>query len=256
MRTNKPVDLGVKYSAEDFDRLGDNNALGVVVDNYDQAPGLSENIASTPPGSKLVVFGARTNEATLTQEELTAFVNMIPWTNSPLSNSQIRLNNGAFEFSGNVKTRYVSNLIKTLYPTGNYGELSPLLKLAAHLQNPALYTKMSVSVDNEAGGPAHGHLHLKVLALKVDRTDLSKDVSKMNAIDMNVGEASWARGLGFSLGLLTISNGQLDVYGTIPTGFAVGDGDPGAICKNYHGGPLLSLSPVNGGISSVLKNCE
>lgn len=257
MRTNKPIDLGVAYSAADFNRLGDNNAFGIEVGNYDAASGLSiKNISSMSPGSKLVTYGVRTNEATLTQAELTAFVNMIPWANSPLSNSQIRLEPGTFEFSGNVKARYVSNLIKAIYPAGNYGQLSPFLKLATHLQNPAVYAKMSVSIDNVAAQAAHGRMHLKVLALKVNRMDLSKDVSQMNAINMNVGQGSWAQGLPFSLGSLTVSNGQLDVYGTLPTNFAVGDSDPGVICKDYHGGSLLSLSPVNGRIDSVLESCQ
>jgi hypothetical protein len=256
MHTNKPVDLGVTYTAADFNSLSDNNAFGIGVENYDKSAGTPQNITNVASGSKLVIYGGRTNQATLTQQQLTAFVDMMPWTNSPLSNSQIRLSNGIFEFSGNVKSRYVSNLIKAVYPSGNYGQLSPLIKLASHLQNPAVYTKMSVSVDNTANGPAHGRLQLKVLALKVNRIDLSKDVSNMKAIDINVGESSWARGIGFSLGSLMVSNGQVDVYGTVPTNFAVGEGNPGAICNNYHGGSLLSLSPVSGIIGSVLKYCE
>lgn len=253
MQTNKPVDLDVRYTAADYKSLMYPNSDGVQVSNFDYLTGASKT--TTASGSKLVVYGGDTNQNTFTQEQLTAFLNTLPWTGSPLSNSQVRLTNGTVEYSGNVQAWYVSSLVKSLYPSGNYGQLGPFISLASHLDDPAVYVKAQVSVDNVTDNPSHGRLHLKVLALKINRMDLTSDVANMKPLDMSVGEASWQKGLGYSLGWLKISDGKVDTYGTIPTSFSVGNGDPNVECTDYHGGSLIALSPIDGHIGTELKQC-
>lgn len=135
------------------------------------------------------------------------------------------------------------------------GGLSPFLRLIGHLVNPAIYAKMVMSVDDVSGAPGYGQLHLKVVGLKIDHIDLTNNVNKMNAINTTIGADSWQRALAFSLGSLKVSNGQLHLYGTVPTVFDISSSDPGAICADYHGGSLLPLSPIDGHIASVVKSC-
>jgi hypothetical protein len=86
--TNKPVDLGVKYSVDDFKSLEKKTLLSV--NNYDNPGGSSKGIG-VPEGAQLVIYGTNTIQATPTQEELTAFLNLVPWTVPPVSNTQIRV---------------------------------------------------------------------------------------------------------------------------------------------------------------------
>jgi hypothetical protein len=254
MKMNKPVDLGVRYSVADFKQIQTStNSLALNVGNFS---GPANDITGVSPGKNLVVYGANTTQFTLTQEELTAFINMVPWTGSPLSNSQIRLEaNGVFEFSGNVNAAYISSLIKTLYPSSDLGRLSFVARLASYLQNPAVYIKGQLS-STGTGDPNHGNLNFKVLALKVNRTDLSTRVSDINEVNVPIGHGSNAQGIPYSVSSLTISNGQLSYYGNAPADLGVGNSNPDQICSNYHGGSLLSLSNVGGRIGSILKYCN
>jgi len=254
LKSNQPVDLGVEYSAADFRSLQQKAQLNV--GNFDQTQGLSQDIEKTAPGKQLVLYGAVSNQTTLTQQELTAFINMMPWTNSPLSNAQIRLSNGAFEFSGNIKSAYISDLIKTAYAEADYGGLNPALKLAARLYDPAVYIKANISATNVNSGPARGQLILKITALKVNRFDLSSDVSNMNEIKVTIPEGSHEQGTPYSVSTLSVLDGSLDVYGTLPTSFNVGNGDPAVICTNNHGTSIVSLNTVNGRIGSTTKYCQ
>lgn len=252
--TNRPVDLGIQYSTADFKSA--QKKTMIAVSNFDNSEGISQGIG-VAPGIHLVISGANSIQVTLTQEELTAFINLLPWTVSPLMNAQVRLNNdGTVEFSGNVDSNYVSDLIKMVYPSGDYEQLNPILKLADYLHNPAVYVKASISSINMEDGPAHGQLTLKVLALKVNRMDLTEDVSTMNEITTTVAEGNNEQGIAYSLSSLSVSDKQVQFYGTIPANFNVGGSDPSVICENLHEGSLISLNAVDGRIGSVLKYCD
>ncbi|MBX4190515.1 hypothetical protein KW794_00305 [Candidatus Saccharibacteria bacterium] len=254
MGTNNPVDLGVSYSAADFHRLQQNALFNV--SNFGQSDTSVKNIENISSGPQLVIAGANSVQTTATQQELTAFVNMVPWTGTPLSNSQLRFSDGAVEYSGNIGSAYASDLIKSIYPQNDYGQLGFLVRMAGHLHNPAVYVKFGVSVANTSNGPSHGQLSLRVLSLKVNRTDLSNDVNNLNSISLSIPEGDYAQGIAFSLSSLAVSSGQLSFYGTIPSQFSVGSGDSSALCNDNHGSSLVSLDAINGHIGSVLKHCE
>lgn len=254
MHTNKPVNLGVSYGAADFHQL-EQNAL-FSVSNFNDTSSMPKNVENLSPGSKVVIASANSIQTTVTQSQLTAFVNMIPWSGSPLSNSQLRLSDGTVEFSGNVHASYIANLIKTNYPQAKYGQLSFLVRLASHLHNPAVYAKFSVSAVNTTGGPGRGQFYLKMLALKVNRINLSDKVASMKPVNVTVPEGDGIHTLPYSLSSLAVSNGQLNFYGTIPAEFSVGAGDPSALCNQNHGGSLVSLDTTNGRIGSAIKTCQ
>jgi hypothetical protein len=167
MGTNTPVDLGVKYAEADF-RQFQNKTLSTV-SNFDGTPAAPDDKSGVAPGVQLVLYGTNTVQTNVSQEELTAFLNMTPWTASPLSHSQVRFSDGTVEFSGNVKAAYVSQLIDSLYPNGTNENLNPLIKLAGHLYNPAVYAKFNISSVSTVNGPSHGQLSFKLLALKVNQ---------------------------------------------------------------------------------------
>jgi hypothetical protein len=254
MRTNKPVDLGVNYTAEDFRNL--QRKTNLEVSNFDKTHGTPQDIDQVDPGVQLVMLGANTTEVTVTQEELTALLNMMPWTASPLSNSQLRISDGTFEFSGNIKSAYVSDLIRTIYPTTDYEQLNPILKLAGHLYNPAVYLKANISSANVTGGPSHGQLTMKIIALRVNHMDLADQVASMNELKVTVPEGSHEQGIAYSLSSLVASAGNVKLYGTMPSALSVGGGTPDVLCENIHGSSLVSLNAVNGRIGSTLKYCQ
>lgn len=253
MATNKPEDLGVRYTAADFAQIqNDTNHLTLNVTNFDSD---TKNIASVTPGSTLVIYGANSTQFSLSQEELTAFVNMLPWTASPLKNTQIRLSNDdTLELSSNISAAYVSDLIRTLDPAHTNNQLNFAAGLANHLHNPAVYARMHISSASD-GDPGHGTLHFTLLALKVNRMDLTDRVQNMQPITMRTGHGNNELGIPYSLSLLSISGGRMTYYGNAPAIFAVGDGDPGVICSHNHASSLLSLSPQNGHIGTVTTTC-
>lgn len=254
MGTNKPVDLGVKYSETDFEQFQKNTQS--TVSNFDGTPTTSKDTSHVASGTQLVLYGANSIQTNVTQEQLTAFLNMTPWKESPLSNTQVRFTDGTVEFSGNMKSDYVSALIHSLFPQGTNENLSPFIKLAGALYNPAVYAKFKISSVNTSSGPSHGQLSFEMIALKVNRMDLTNHLANANILHATIGEGSIPQGIPYSLSSLTVSNGNLDMYGTLPSNYSVGSGNPAAICNGFHGGSLLSLNSFHGKIGTTLKYCQ
>ncbi len=246
MQTNKPVDLGVQYTNADYENFQKKTLSSV--SNFDGE-------SASTPGSQLVIYGANSIQTAVTQEELTAFINTLPWSKNPLSNSQVRVSDGFVEYSGNVSSEYINDLVNTLYPSDDSIKLSPILKLAAYLQDPAVYAKFKVSVQNTTNGPSRGLLRFTIVGLKVNRMDLSGQVSNMNELTARIGSGSSEQGIPYSVSSLNAKNGTLDFYGNFPANFSVGNGDPTTICSHYHGGSIVSLGSVNGRIGSDIKYC-
>ncbi len=92
MGSTKPRDLGIKYTQADYDSAGVKNKVKIIV--VDSAPDIQ---------SSIICFGSQAIEASFTQEELTARINMNSqnWKYFPVKNVQVKINqDGTAESSG------------------------------------------------------------------------------------------------------------------------------------------------------------
>jgi len=87
---NKPIDLGVKYTQEDFNKAHAQSAV-----TYEQ-------IAGDPAASASLSFaGSHEVNNSWTSAEMTALLNDRPWKNWPVKNVQLRINpDNTVEMSG------------------------------------------------------------------------------------------------------------------------------------------------------------
>lgn len=134
--TNKPRDLGIKYTEED--RIVGHAKSGIT---YTTLP------ASTPDELSIQRFGSHKVNDTWTSAQITALMNNRPWKNWPYKNVQVKFNgDGSAEISG--------ELVKSKVP--GYGAAIAAPKQALELvmkilpADPVFYLKMKASLkDNK-----------------------------------------------------------------------------------------------------------
>jgi len=90
MGANKPVDLGVKYTQEDFNKAHAQSGVGY------------EAIAGDPAASASISFaGSHEVNTSWTSAEITSLLNNRPWKYWPIKNVQLRINpDNTIEMSG------------------------------------------------------------------------------------------------------------------------------------------------------------
>jgi len=92
MGSTKPRDLGIKYTQADYDSAGEKNKVKIIV--VDSAPDIQ---------TSMICSGSQAIEASFTQEELTARININSqnWKYFPVKNVQVKINSdGTAESSG------------------------------------------------------------------------------------------------------------------------------------------------------------
>jgi hypothetical protein len=204
MGATKPVDLGVKYTAADYASYQIKTG-GQFLD-YVNAP---DNPAK--PGKKLVFADPKFMDVSLTQEEITATLNSIGWEGRPLTNTQVRLSNGAIEVSGNLNTGRIYDFVNLVGGVGyDQGSINKALSWAKRLGGtPPVYIKANVSAVSNS-------FNLNIVSVKVGRISAPKNVAQKV---LSSGTNSAVSGLGdrFNAQSLTIQNGSLQFIGTSPT---------------------------------------
>ena len=137
--SDKPVDLGVKYTQEDLNSM--NSKSGVI----------QETLPSSTPAEKSIQFSGSTPiKNSFTSEELTAKINdnSSKWSFYPVSNVQIRFNtDGTAEMSG------VLNIDKLYFWATSFGIPASDIdwgrnKLKFIMSNPTFYFKASGTASN------------------------------------------------------------------------------------------------------------
>jgi hypothetical protein len=138
MGSNKPRDLGVKYTAADLTSI--NNKLAIT---YKTLSPTAEGAAS------LLETGSKHVELKVTQEELTALINdhAVKWKYYPIDTVQVKINqDGVVEMSGVLKIDRWRGYADSIKLTENIrSEVRPYVALA--IGNPAVYLKGTLSIS-------------------------------------------------------------------------------------------------------------
>jgi len=205
MGTNKPRDLGVKYTNSDLASI--NAKTGVT---YTTLP------SSTPAEDSEVVSGSHPLQTTVTQEEITAMVNdhSGKWKAYPVSDAQVKINDdGTMEMTGVLR---VDRLEEYIAATGASGEEVEQALSAAKTfgANPSFYGKWDLQVVN---GQVTGDIE-KLTIGNVDVPQNQLDEYKPLLFDAIEGRL---RQLNIDATSITVTNGRLNFNGSVPTQVAL-----------------------------------
>jgi len=201
---NKPVDLGVKWTAADYASYQAKTG-GKFVD-FTTAP-------SNPnkPGKKIVFANPKQMDVSLTQEEITATINSVGWLWMPIKNAQVKFVDGGLEVSGSVNAAYIPNFVSFIggvgYSQSTVDQASSYAKL---LGDPPIYIKADASVSNNV-------LALNVTKAKVGRFNIPVNIAN-NVLSNGTGSIKTnATPEGYEAKNVSFQGGQMHFFGTSPT---------------------------------------
>lgn len=203
MGATKARDLGVRYTEADY--VSYQTKTGGQFLDYVNAP---TNLLS--PGKKTIFANPEYMNVSLTQEEITAAINLIGWSWMPLANAQVRLGDGTIEISGNLNVDQISNFVDFIGGVGyDQASIDNALSWGKRLAgNPPVYIKAAVSVTNNV-------LNMNVEQVKVGRLSVPMDIAGkvLNSGTVNALDNTY----GLNTESATISSDQLHFVGTSPT---------------------------------------
>jgi hypothetical protein len=199
--TNKPKDLGVKYSEIDYA-------------NYQLKTGaqfLDNSVAPIDPAtsSKEIFTSPKQMDVTLMQEEITAMLNSTGWASMPIKNTQIRLGDGAIELSGNVNSNALSEFAQSIGGTEySQANIDTAASWAKMLGDPPIYLKANASITNNV-------LTFNVTEAKVGFFNIPSSITSglLKAGSYNIKNNSAL----YDVQSANATNGQLHFVGIAPT---------------------------------------
>jgi hypothetical protein len=207
MGSNKPVDLGVTYSAAD-------SASGMAKGGVQH----SALPASTLPEDSLAFSGTMARNFNLTQAEVNALINGNSWVYFPLSDIQVRFNaDNSAEISGMLKLDVLKDyaLARGLSEADYNTALEQVSKYAFIQDNMPFYLKGTGSVVN-------GNITFECLSMKLGRLPIPvSEINNRKADLLNLLEKDALSIPGFSVNNFSISGGQMHFDGTLPQSVSV-----------------------------------
>lgn len=203
MGVKKAQDLGVRFTAADYESY--KSKTGVQFADFASAP---DNTAK--PGKKIVFANPKQMDVSLTQEEITAAINNSGWLWMPLSNTQVKFNEGNVEVSGNLQLTYIKEFINFIGGVSySSADIDKAVSWADKLLGGApVYIKAATSVSN-------GALNLQVTEAKVARFTVPIDQAQ-KALQAGTNNAL-TRTAGLKVDSATFSAGKINFSGTAPT---------------------------------------
>jgi hypothetical protein len=203
MGATKPKDLGVRYSQADFT-------------SYQQKTGRQfldfANAPANPlkPGKKTIFADPQPQNTATTQEEITAAINLVGWSDMPITNAQVRFGDGTVEMSGNIDLDQVSNFVSFIGGVGySQTDIDKALSWGKRLAgNPPIYIRASAAVTNN------------VLAMQVQQVQIGRFNAPLDTANtvLSTGTINALKNTyGLDIQSATFSNGQLHFAGTAPT---------------------------------------
>lgn len=167
MGSNKPKDLGVRYSAQDFNNYKTKDKYQHIETN------------STAPGKSLEYSGQIEVADIFSQEEITSRINYSRWKYIPLTNFQIRFpSEDTIEFSGNLMLDRFPGFIEEV-EEGKYSkeEIQKFMKyLDFTLTNPPIYAEAKVSITNNKADIDIEKLQLGRFNVDVNKNSFSENL--------------------------------------------------------------------------------
>ena len=203
MGTSKAKDLGIRYNEADY--ISYQTKTGGQFLNYADAPNNPIDI-----GKKTIFADPKYMDVDLTQEEITAAINMVGWSWMPITNAQVRLNDGTVEISGNIQMNQVANFVNFINGVGySQADVDKALGWGERLvSNPPIYVRATASVTNDV-------VSMQVEQAQIGRFNIPLDTA--NKV-LNSGTNNALNGtFGLSIGSASFDDGQLHFVGTSPT---------------------------------------
>jgi hypothetical protein len=200
--SDKPKDLGVTYTQADFQSAHTKSGI--------QRADLP---ASTPPAQSLVYSGQHAVNLNLTQQEITALLNLTPWEYWPYREVQVRFNpDGSAELSGIVEMDKMKDyaLARGLSQSDIGVVMDKVNTFAVIQKDMPFYLKGTGSVVNG------------VVAFQADKLELGRvsiPTDQVNGREAELTQAlqeAIARIPGFTCKNFSVSNGQIHFDGTVP----------------------------------------
>jgi hypothetical protein len=198
MGTNRPRDLGVKYT--DADYLSARSKTGV------ELVALPED---TPLEQSIQMTGKKPVTTAFTDEELTALANRRKWKYYPVKDVQIKVNeDGTAEASARLLTGRLLNYGKATGVPEYY--MTNVFDKVGLIPNPPVYIKGKATVVN-------GEITGKVEKLEIGRIEVPKTfVEENNGKLVEFLEGGIKRTPGLTVKSLDFNSGKMNFDGTLP----------------------------------------
>ena len=203
MGATKPRDLGVRYSEADY--LSYQTKTGGQFLDFANAP-----VNPLKPGKKTVFADPKYMDVALTQEEITATINMAGWSWMPATNVQVRLGDGTVEISGNLNMDQITNFVNFVGGVGyDQSSIDKALSWGKRLMNnPPVYVKAATSVKDNV-------LSMQIQSVQVGRFSAPMDIA--STVFNTATENSLNNTYGLNIKSATFGEGQLNFVGYSPT---------------------------------------
>jgi hypothetical protein len=198
MGTNRPRDLGIKYTDADYKSARSKTGVELVA-----LP------ADTPIEQSIQMFGKKPVNTVFTDEELTALANNRKWKYYPVNDVQIKMNpDGTAEVSARLLTGRLLNYGKATGVPEYY--MTNVLDKIGLIPNPPVYIKGKATVVN-------GQITGNVEKLEVGRIEMPKSlVDENNGKLIEFLEGGIQRTPGLTVDSLTFNDGKMNFDGTLP----------------------------------------
>jgi hypothetical protein len=207
--SNKPRDLGVTYTLDDFQSARAKTGIGITDSPSTNLPS-TELPSNTTSEQSLKLSNQGAANIILTQAELNALLSNPQWKNYPLSDCQLRINpDGTVEFTGILLKDRLVGYGKTIGTTKD--KLRFLTDYLKYLpSNPAFYIKGTVAVAN-------GQIvNADITDFHVGNLSLTGPVQDHMDRLIQLAQTKMAKSHDFSIQSLKLANGQLEFEGTLP----------------------------------------
>jgi hypothetical protein len=197
--SNKPRDLGVKYTSADYTTT--HEKFGVEVGTIPESSFTNVKESLQYSGKKEVV-------TTLSSAEITAYANAETWKFAPISNLQVKINpDGTGEVSGVLNIENVLSYVSLVTPIEEVKKAINQFNISS---NPPFYTKGSVTVVNNK-------VDFNIQSLEVGRIPVPQNYVSENTGALNSFVTDRLNSIpNLQVRSLTLNNGQVNFDATTP----------------------------------------
>jgi hypothetical protein len=207
--SNKPRDLGVTYTLDDFQSARAKTGIGITDSPSTNLPS-TELPSNTTSEQSLKLSNQGAANTTLTEAELNALLNNLQWKNYPLSDCQLRINpDGTVEFTGLLLKERLVGYGKTIGTTKD--KLKFLTDYLRYLPgNLAFYIKGTVAVAN-------GQIvNADITDFHIGNLSLTSEVKDHMDRLIHLAQTKMASSHNFYIKSLKLVSGQVEFEGTLP----------------------------------------
>jgi hypothetical protein len=197
--SNQPKDLGVTYTAADYNSAHTKN-------------GTTHSVltVSTAPENSIKFFGSHPVNTTYSQAEFNAEINNRQWEYYPLKDCQLRINpDNTVEFSGIIKIDRIKGYMAALRVSEkNMSAITDYIKMVP--TDPAVYAKGSLEIANGK------IVTSQISEFKVGNLTLTQQIQEKMPDIVNAAYSQMNSYPGLTVKTLKFSNGKVQFEGTLP----------------------------------------